>query len=91
MTAEPTEKILPCQKEHIQRNEPDFNIVLLLRCIEAGLKPFMNKVSAGFFAEAVKPLLVLEKDKDRELVESCVELFSSNMRRHLLCLETKAK
>ena len=47
--------------------------------------------SAGFIAEAVKPLLVLEKDKDQELVESCVALFSSNMRRHLLCLETKAK
>ena len=45
----------------------------------------MNKVSAGFIAEAVKPLLVLEKDKDRELVESCVELFSSNIQRHLIC------
>jgi hypothetical protein len=65
--------------------------LIISRCIEAGLKPFLNKVSAGFIAEAVKPLLVLEKDKDRELVESCVALFSSNMRRHLLCLETKAK
>ena len=63
----------------------------MCRCIEAGLKPFMNKVSSGFIAEAVKPLMVLEKDKDRELVESCVELFSSNMRRHLLCLETKSQ
>jgi len=60
-----------------------------IKCIEAGLKPFMNETSAGFISEAVKPLLVLEKDKDVELVDHCLEQFCSNMKRHLQCLESK--
>jgi len=60
-----------------------------IKCIEAGLKPYMNETSAGFISEAVKPLLVLEKDKDVELVDHCLEQFCSNMKRHLQCLESK--
>ena len=78
-----------------------------IKCIEASLKPYMNKTSEGFIgkfscripghglnylfpAEARKPLLVLEKDKDIELVESCLSQFCSNMKRHILCLESKS-
>ena len=49
----------------------------------------MNSSSSGFISEAVKPLLVLEKDKDVELVDYCLEQFCSNMKRHLQCLESK--
>ena len=35
-------------------------------------------------------MLVLEKDKDIELVESCLSQFCSNMKRHILCLESKS-
>jgi len=60
-----------------------------IKCIEAGLKPYINKESMKFLAEAVKPLLVLEKDKDKDLVTFCVEQFCSNMKRHLQCLSKK--
>merc|ERR1712113_404081 len=61
-----------------------------IKCIEASLKPYMNKTSEGFVAEARKPLLVLEKDKDIELVESCLTQFRSHMKRHILCLQFKS-
>ena len=54
-----------------------------------GLKPYMSEVSSGYMAEAVKPLLVLEKVRDQEAVAACLDQFSSNMRRHILCLEHK--
>jgi len=58
-----------------------------IKCIEAGLKPYMTDDSSKFIIEAVKPLLVLEKDKDIELVNSCLETFCSNMKRHMQCLQ----
>ena len=65
-------------------------MIISLRCIEASLKPYMNDTSEGFVAEATKPLLVLEKDKDNELVEKCLQQFRSNMRRHIQCFENKS-
>ena len=50
----------------------------------------MNPTSDGYVAEATKPLLVLEKDKDNELVEKCLQQFCSNMRRHIQCFESKS-
>ena len=64
--------------------------IFLFRCIEASLKPYMNSTSDGYVAEARKPLLVLEKEKDNELVEKCLQQFCSNMRRHIQCFETKS-
>ena len=54
------------------------------------MKPYMNPTSDGYVAEATKPLLVLEKDKDNELVEKCLQQFCSNMRRHIQCFESKS-
>ena len=50
----------------------------------------MNPTSDGYVAEATKPLLVLEKEKDNELVEKCLQMFCSNMRRHIQCFESKS-
>ena len=65
--------------------------VLCRRCIQVGLKPYMSEVSSGYMAEAVKPLLVLEKERDQEAVAACLEQFACNMRRHILCLEHKTQ
>ena len=40
-----------------------------IRCVEASLKPYMNDSSANYMAEAVRPLLELEKEKDVLLVQ----------------------
>jgi len=61
-----------------------------IKCIELSLKPYMNPVSEGYVGEARKPLLVLEKDKDMELVENCIQQFSTTMRRHIQCFENKS-
>jgi len=61
-----------------------------IKCIEASLKPYMNTTSEGYITEATKPLLVLEKEKDNELVEKCLQQFTSNMRRHIQCFEPKS-
>jgi len=58
-----------------------------IKCIEAGLKPYLTEDSSKFILEAVKPLLVLEKEKDVELVNACLETFCSNMKRHMQCLQ----
>jgi len=61
-----------------------------IKCIEQSLKPYMDSASMGFIAEARKPLLVLEKEKDVELVEQCLQQFSSSMRRHIQCFHPKS-
>merc|ERR1712037_968200 len=61
-----------------------------IRCIEACLKPFLVESSTALLGEAQKPLLVLEKPGDIELVDSCLTNFQRDMRRHIQCFETKA-
>ena len=51
----------------------------------------MTAASLGFVAEAQKPLLVLEKEKDLELVERCAAQFCKEMRRHIQCFEPKSQ
>jgi len=62
-----------------------------IKCIQASLKPYMTAASLGFVAEAQKPLLVLEKEKDLELVERCAAQFCKEMRRHIQCFEPKSQ
>jgi len=61
-----------------------------IRCIEACLKPFLTESSTTLLGEAQKPLLVLEKSADIELVDACLTNFRRDMRRHIQCFETKA-
>lgn len=61
-----------------------------IRCIEACLKPFLTESSTALLGEAQKPLLVLEKSADIELVDACLTNFRRDMRRHIQCFETKA-
>jgi len=58
-----------------------------IRCISVCLKPYMTVDSENYVKEARKPLLELDKEKDVELVEQCVEAFSTSMRRHIQCFE----
>jgi len=61
-----------------------------IRCVEASLKPYMNDSSHNYMAEAVRPLLELEKEKDVLLVQECVREFESSMRRHIQCFTAKS-
>lgn len=60
-----------------------------IRCLAAALKPFLAPSSSAFLAEAQKPLLVLEKEADLELVARCLATFQRDMRRHMQCFEAK--
>jgi len=60
-----------------------------IKCIELSLKPYMGEASIGFIAEAKKPLMVLERENDVELVEKCLQQFSSNMKKHIQCFYPK--
>ena len=53
--------------------------------IEASLQT--NPTSDGYVAEATRPLLVLEKNNDNELVEICLQQFCSNMHRNIQCFD----
>jgi len=58
-----------------------------IRCISVCLKPYMTVDSDNYVKEARKPLLELDKEKDVELVDQCVEAFTTSMRRHIQCFE----
>ena len=49
-----------------------------IRCLAAALKPFLAPSSSAFLAEAQKPLLVLEKEADLELVARWGQLITSS-------------
>lgn len=60
-----------------------------IKCISVCLKPFLTPTSSGYLREAQKPLLVLEKASDQELVTRCTTAFTRDMRRHIQCFEVK--
>jgi len=60
-----------------------------IKCISVCLKPFLTPTSTGYLREAQKPLLVLEKASDQELVTRCTTAFTRDMRRHIQCFEVK--
>jgi len=60
-----------------------------IKCISVCLKPFLTSTSSGYLREAQKPLLVLEKASDQELVTRCTTAFTRDMRRHIQCFEVK--